>query len=193
VPIVQAGAGVLRAVARAVDPRAVGSAELAGLIDALRAGLEAAPGVGLAAPQVGVGLRVVLVQDPAQFQARVPEPRLAELERSPVEPYVLINPEIERLGDEKRTFFEGCLSVDGYCALVERSRSVRVGWLDPEGQRHEEVRHGWHARILQHEVDHLDGILYVDRMYSRSFMTTAHSAAWVHQPLAAIQAAFGLA
>ncbi len=191
-PIVQAGAVALRAVARAVDRRAVGSAELAGLIDALRAALDAAPGVGLAAPQIGVGLRVVLVQDPAEFQARVSEERLAELERTPLEPYVLVNPEIEKLGDEKRTFFEGCLSVEGYCALVERSRSVRVRWLDPQGQRHEAVRYGWHARILQHEVDHLNGILYVDRMYSRSFMTTTNYAAWVHQPLDVIRTAFGL-
>jgi peptide deformylase len=190
--IVQAGAVVLRRGARAVDPRAIGSPELASIIAALEAGLVEAPGVGLAAPQLGIGLRVVLIQDPPQFHTRVPEERLAELERTAIEPYVLINPEIERLGDERRTFFEGCLSVDGYCALVERHRSVRVSWLDPEGVRHEEVRHGWHARILQHEVDHLDGILYIDRMFPRSFMTTANYAEWVYQPLETVRAAFGL-
>jgi peptide deformylase len=192
VSIVQVGAVVLRRPSRAVDPRAIGSPELAGLIAALEAGLAEAGGVGLAAPQIGVPLRVVLVQDPPQFLARVPEARLAELERTPVEPYVLINPEIERVGDERRTFFEGCLSVDGYCGLVERTRTVRVRWLDPAGGRHEEVRHGWHARILQHEVDHLDGILYVDRMFTRSFMTTINYADWVHQPVDAVRRAFGL-
>jgi peptide deformylase len=190
--IVQAGAVVLRRASRPVDPRAIGSAELGGVIDALHTGLAEAPGVGLAAPQIGVPLRVVLIQDPPQFHTRVPEERLAELERTPVEPYVLINPEIERVGDERRTFFEGCLSVDGYCALVERSRTVRATWLDPDGARHEELHHGWHARILQHEVDHLDGILYIDRMFTRSFMTTANYAEWVHQPLDAVRAAFGL-
>jgi peptide deformylase len=192
VAIVQAGAQVLRRPARPVDPRAIGSAELTEVIAALRGGLEAVPGVGLAAPQLGVPLRVVLVQDPLAFQARVPEGRLAELERSPVEPYVLINPDVVRIGDERRTFFEGCLSVEGYCALVERARTVRVRWLDPDGNRHEAVRHGWHARILQHEADHLDGILYLDRMFTRTFMTTPHYAEWVDQPLEAIKAAFGL-
>ncbi len=163
---------------------------MAEVIDALRAGLVEAPGVGLAAPQIGVPWRVVLVQDPPEFHTRVSEARLVELERTPVEPYVLINPEIERVGDERRTFFEGCLSVDGYCALVERSHTVRVRWLDPEGGHHDEVASGWHARILQHEVDHLNGILYIDRMYTRSFMTTDNYVDWAHQPLAAIRAAF---
>jgi peptide deformylase len=190
VAIVQVGAVVLRRPATSIDPRAIGSSELADVIDALEAGLVEAPGVGLAAPQIGVPWRVVLVQDPPEFHTRVSEARLAELERTPVEPYVLINPEIERVGDVRRTFFEGCLSIDGYCALVERCRTVRVRWLDPEGGHHDEVASGWHARILQHEVDHLNGILYIDRMYTRSFMTTDNYADWVHQPLDAIRAAF---
>lgn len=190
--IVQAGAVVLRHPAQLVDPRALGSVEVSDLIDSLRAGLVEAPGVGLAAPQIGVPLRVVLIQDPPEFHTRVSEERLVELERTPVEPYVLINPEIEPVGDERRIFFEGCLSVDGYCALVERSRSVRVRWLDPEGEHHDEVYQGWHARILQHEVDHLNGILYIDRMYTRSFMTTDNYVEWVHQPLDAVRAAFGI-
>jgi peptide deformylase len=191
-PIVQVGAVLLRRPSRSVDPRAIGSPELAALVDALRAGLVAAPGVGLAAPQIGVPLRVVLVQDPAEFQARVSEERLAELERTPVEPYVLINPELERVGDDRRTFFEGCLSVEGYCALVERWRTVRVRWLDVEGHPQEAVRTGWHARILQHEIDHLNGILYVDRMFTRTFMTTDNYADWVGQPLSVVRDAFGL-
>jgi peptide deformylase len=192
ITIVQAGAVGLRRPSYPVDPRAIGSAELNELIDALRAGLVVAPGVGLAAPQIGVASRVVLVQDPASFHARVSEARLAELERTVIEPYVLINPELERVGDETRTFFEGCLSVDGYCGLVERAHTVRVRWLDTEGERHEALRSGWHARILQHEVDHLNGILYIDRMYTRTFMTTDNYADWVGQPLDAVRAAFGL-
>jgi peptide deformylase len=165
---------------------------MAALIEALAAGLEESPGVGLAAPQIGVPLRVVLVQDPPEYHDRLSEQRRVELEREPVAPYVLINPELEAVGDERRMFFEGCLSVEGYCALVSRARQVRVRWLDPGGTAHEAVRTGWHARILQHEVDHLNGILYVDRMYSRTFMTTAHYADWAHQPLAALREAFGL-
>ena len=190
--IVQAGAAILRRPARAVDDRAIGSAELAAVIAALHAGLAVTPGVGLAAPQIGVGWRVALVQDPAVFQAHVAPERLAELEREPVEPYILINPEIEPAGPQRRSFFEGCLSVDGYCALVDRAWAVRVRWTDESGRRHEAVRHGWHARILQHEVDHLNGILYVDRMYSRTFMTNDNYWAWAHQPLDVIRATFGV-
>ncbi|MDQ1393237.1 MAG: peptide deformylase [Acidimicrobiaceae bacterium] len=190
--ILQAGAPVLRRNAHPVDPDKLTSPKLAELIDALRVGLVEAPGVGLAAPQIGVSLRVVLVQDPPEFHARVPEDRLAELERTPVAPYVLINPEVEAVGEERRTFFEGCLSVDGYCALVPRARTVRVRWLDPSGRYHEEVRSGWHARILQHEIDHLQGILYVERMLPRSFMTTLSYAEWVQKPIEAVHAAFGL-
>ena len=76
---------------------------------------------------------------------------------------------------------------------MERAHTVRVRWLDPKGERHQALRTGWHARILQHEVDHLNGILYVDRMYTRTFMTTDNYADWVGQPIDAIRAAFGLA
>ena len=191
-PIVQVGDVVLRRPSYWVDPKAIGSPELARLIDDLRAGLAAVPGVGLAAPQIGVPLRVVLVQDPPEYHARITDARRDELEREVIEPYVLINPEIEAVGSERRIFFEGCLSVEGYCALVDRSRSVRCRWLDPDGETREVVRTGWHARILQHEVDHLNGVLYVDRMYSRSFMTAASNAEWVGRPIAEIREAFGI-
>jgi peptide deformylase len=192
VAIVQAGAAVLRRVARPVAPAAIGTPELAHLIDALWAGLEEAPGVGLAAPQIGVPLRVIVVQDPEEYLDRVPEERRDEVERRPIAPYALINPEIEPVGDGRRTFFEGCLSVDGYCGLVERAHTVRVRWVDPAGEHHDDLQSGWHARILQHEVDHLDGILYVDRMLTRSFMTTANFVDWVHEPVAAVRDAFGI-
>jgi peptide deformylase len=69
---------------------------------------------------------------------------------------------------------------------------VRCRWLDPEGAAHEAVRTGWHARILQHEVDHLNGVLYVDRMYSRSFMTTVNHVEWVGRPIAEVREQFGI-
>jgi peptide deformylase len=191
VAIVQAGAAVLRRPALPVDPKKAGSSELAQLIDEMWAALTEAPGVGLAAPQIGVPLRLVVIHDLQEYIERVSESRRAELERSPIAPYVLINPEIETLGEERRTFFEGCLSVEGYCALVNRARTVRVRWLDPAGEEHQEVRTGWHARILQHEVDHLDGVLYIDRMLSRSFMTTANYAEWADQPVEALLEALG--
>lgn len=162
------------------------------LIAALREALVKVPGVGVAAPQIGVPRRVVLVQDLESFHETIPPERLVELERSPIDPYVLINPELELVGEEKRTFFEGCLSVGGgkLCALVRRHRTVRVRYFDPDGNPHEDIRSGWHARILQHEVDHLNGTLYVDTMLSRTLMTSKHRTRWAHLPTADVLSAF---
>lgn len=190
--IVQAGDPVLRRPANRVPDDAIGSAETAQLIAAMCEVLGEVPGVGLAAPQIGVPLRVVVVQDLAEFHAAIPTELVTELERTVIARYVLINPEIEPAGHDRRTFFEGCLSVDGYRALVDRDRAVRVRWTDPAGKRHEATRTGWHARILQHEVDHLNGVLYVDRMLSRSFMTVDHCANWVERPTEEALAAFGI-
>jgi peptide deformylase len=192
VAIVQAGDPVLRRLAEAVALSQLGSDSMVELVGALHAALAETPGVGIAAPQVGVSLRVVLIQDQAEHTSGVVADRMIELERAPVEPYVLINPSLERIGPECRTFFEGCLSVEGYRGLVERAATVRVRYLDPAGERHDEVRHGWHARILQHEVDHLDGMLYVDRMIARSFMADAHYRQWATQPTEAVCRAFGI-
>ena len=161
------------------------------LIEDLRFNLAEKPGVGIAAPQIGVSSRVAIVQDPAAFHATLGRDRLAELERVPLDQYVLINPELEVVGDEIRTFFEGCLSVDGYRGLVCRHHRVRVRYLDPDGNRHDEVVSGWHARILQHEIDHLNGILYVDRMLPRSFMNVDHYERWAHVSTEVVSDVFG--
>jgi peptide deformylase len=189
--VIQAGDPVLRRVADELTMANIMTPETAGLIEELRVSLAEKPGVGLAAPQIGVSLRVVIVQDPDLFQSGLAPERLAQLERVPVEQYVLINPEVQALGDETRTFFEGCLSVDGYRALVRRSHRVRVRYLDPGGNQHEAVVSGWHARILQHEVDHLNGILYIDRMASRTFMNDEHYERWAHEPVDLISQVFG--
>jgi peptide deformylase len=130
--------------------------------------LEAVPGVGLAAPQISVSRRVVVVKDPREFVERLSPSQQAERERVPIEPYVLINPELTITASETRTFYEGCLSVEGYVAAVERFHEVEVRFLDVTGQVKQKRVRGWHARILQHEVDHLDGTLYVDRMDTRT-------------------------
>jgi peptide deformylase len=190
--VIQAGDPVLRRVADELTLEQVGSAETAALIEDLRVSLAEKPGVGIAAPQIGVSLRVVIVQDPAGYQLGMAPERLAELERVPVEQYVLINPVLELIGTETRTFFEGCLSVDGYRALVRRSYRVRVRYLDPEGNGHDEIVSGWHARILQHEVDHLNGTLYIDRMASRTFMNDEHYEYWAHEPPEVVGRTFGV-
>jgi len=167
--VVQAGDPVLRRRASEVPLQEIGAEPMSRLIQRMWATLAEVPGVGLAAPQIGESSRVIVVQDLAKYHETIPADHLIERERSTIEPYVLINPEISPVGDARRTFFEGCLSVRGYVAAVDRHLEVDLSFVDPEGQEHRTRIRGWHARILQHEVDHLDGRLYVDRMNPRTF------------------------
>ncbi|MGW6294929.1 peptide deformylase [Streptomyces sp. NPDC055058] len=162
-PIVAAGDPVLR---RAADPFD-GQLEpglLARFVAALRLTMRAAPGVGLAAPQVGVGLRIAVIEDPAP----VPEEVRRVRGRVPQPFRVLVNPSYTPVGSGRAAFFEGCLSVPGYQAVVARPTEVRLTGQDEHGQALDEVFSGWPARIVQHETDHLDGILYLDRAEPRS-------------------------
>lgn len=168
-PIVQVGAGILRR--RALDvPRALcGTKTLARLVDRMVEAMRAAPGVGLAAPQLGVPLRVFVAEDDEQRMARVPVEHRAVRRRTALPLTILVNPEVVALGTDEATFYEGCLSVRGYGALVRRAAAVGVTAVDVLGRAVSLRLEGWPARIMQHEGDHLDGTLYVDRMISRSF------------------------
>ncbi|MFJ3553562.1 peptide deformylase [Streptomyces sp. NPDC090114] len=167
-PIVAAGDPVLRAGTEPYDGQ-LGPDLLARFVAALRVTMRAAPGVGLAAPQVGVGLRIAVIEDPA------PVPEEVRLARGRVpQPFrVLVNPAYEAVGTARAGFFEGCLSVPGYQAVVARAVSVRVTGQDEGGREVDEVFGGWPARIVQHEVDHLDGTLYLDRAEVRSLSANA--------------------
>lgn len=141
------------------------------LIEWMRETMRDAPGVGLAAPQIGLPLQIAVIEDRAEYSQAATLEALAERERQPVDFHVLINPRIVERSEEQVEFFEGCLSVTGFSALVKRSRSVVVETLDERGQERRIEAHGWYARILQHEIDHLNGTLYIDRMAPRSFMS----------------------
>ncbi|AEI66844.1 peptide deformylase [Corallococcus macrosporus] len=169
--IVQAGDPVLRRKARDLTPEEIASPEIARLIEQMRDTMRDAPGVGLAAPQVGIGLRLVVVEDRAEYQAGLSEKELEARERKPVPFHVLINPTLVVEDAAPAEFHEGCLSVTGFAALVARASAVRVEALDEHGKPVTLRARGWYARILQHELDHLDGTLYVDRMETRSFTT----------------------
>jgi peptide deformylase len=166
--IVQAGKQVLRRPAVDVDPSWIGTPAWSALIDCMVETMRAAPGVGLAAPQIGVPWRVFVAEDAEErFAGLSAESRRAR-GRTPLALAVVANPRVVR-GPELATFYEGCLSVRGYGALVPRALSVDVSGLDAHGNPFAMPLTGWPARIVQHEVDHLDGTLYVDRMISRSF------------------------
>jgi peptide deformylase len=176
-PIVQAGHPVLRQVAVPFDGQ-LDAAELAQLIDLMRSVMHKAPGVGLAAPQLGIPLQVAVLED--QFEV---DPDVAAARgREPLPFFAMLNPSYRPLGSSTAAFYEGCLSVNGLQAAVSRPASVRLDFTAPDGSRQEREFNGWQARIVQHETEHLHGILYLDRAELRSLTTNAEYAARWAQP-----------
>ena len=171
--IVQTGEPVLRQKARLVSREELGTASLQRLIEQMRDTMRNAPGIGLAAPQVAVPLQLAVIEDSADLLAAMPPERLAQHDRRPVPFHVIVNPVLTLEGDSVE-FFEGCLSIAGYVALVPRAARVRVDCWNERGEEVAIQAEGWYARILQHEIDHLNGTLYIDRMHSRSFTTVDH-------------------
>jgi peptide deformylase len=171
--ILQVGEPVLRTSARELTIDEIRSSRIQELVGHMRDTMRDAPGVGLAAPQIGEPLQLAVVEDRPDYLQGADAEWLAEREREPVPFYVIINPKLTVLEETPVDFFEGCLSVAGFTALVSRARAVCVTFLDERAEPRTVEARGWHARILQHEIDHLHGRLYVDRMDPRSFMTTA--------------------
>jgi peptide deformylase len=169
--IVQAGEPVLRQQARPLRHNEVRSREIRELIEAMKETMHAAPGVGLAAPQIGKGIQLAVIEDRPEYTKDWTPAQLAERDRRPVPFHVIINPKLTLLGEERVESFEGCLSVNGLMALVPRAKTVRVACLDETGEAKVIEAAGWYARILQHEIDHLYGTLYIDHMYTRTLMT----------------------
>lgn len=156
--IARMGHPVLRTPAAPVaDPRAP---EIQRLIDDMIETMIDANGAGLAAPQVHVPLRLVVFQAPGDRDEGDGDERF-----EPTAPLsVLMNPVIERLDDKLSSGFEGCLSVPGLRGLVTRPDHIRYRGVGRQGEAIERLARGFHARVVQHECDHLDGILYVQRM-----------------------------
>ncbi len=168
--IVQAGEDVLRQKARPLNPAEIKSREIQELIESMRETMHDAPGVGLAAPQIGEALQLAVIEDKPEYTRDTPAGVLKERERKPVAFHVIINPTITLKDHAGIEFFEGCLSLAGFTAIVPRARKVRVECLDQYGEQKVIDASGWYARILQHEIDHLHGTLYIDHMHTRTFM-----------------------
>ena len=147
VPILIAPHPLLKARARPVGP--ADEAAVRALVPRMFASMYRAPGIGLAAPQVGQGLRVITID-------LMPDEKPA--------PLTLINPEILAVSDARATREEGCLSLPGQFAEVTRPAQVKVRYLDQTGARREVEADGLLAACLQHEIDHLDGVLFVDHL-----------------------------
>jgi len=144
-----------RLLERAREVARVGTPELRALLDDMRDTMRAQNGAGLAAPQIGVGQRVVIF-------AVEHNPRYPDVE--PVPYTELINPVLTPLSDELEDGWEGCLSVPGLRGVVPRFRRLRYRGVDPTGAVIDRDVEGFHARVVQHECDHLDGILYPMRV-----------------------------
>jgi peptide deformylase len=164
-PIAQLGQPVLRCEAREVPPDQISSPEFQAFVRAMRDTLEAAGGVGLAGPQVFADVRV--------FLARVAAPG-SEGEPAPVE--VFINPRLFAASEEEVSRWEGCLSFPELLVLVPRARQVRLEYLDESGQPQQRELADFPARVVQHEYDHLDGILTIDRAASTLHIIKASEA-----------------
>lgn len=160
--IARMGHPVLRSPARPVEDPA--APEIARLIADMTETMGDAGGVGLAAPQVHVPLRLVMFFVPAARAAHPGAAASADAGDGAVPLTVLANPVIEPLGEEMDEAWEACLSVPGLTGLVPRFRRIRYRGVDPSGAVVERIAEGFHARVVQHECDHLDGILYPRRL-----------------------------
>jgi len=152
-PVLRMGHPLLRQVATPIEQ--FGARELRDLVRDMDDTMRSRDGAGIAAPQVGVSVRVVIFEVAAN-------PRYPRAEAVPYT--VLINPELEPLGTEQEDGWEGCLSVPGLRGLVPRYSHLRYHGFDLDGRPLDRTVSGFHARVVQHEVDHLDGILYPMRI-----------------------------
>jgi peptide deformylase len=161
--VVEIGDPVLRQRARELSREEISSPEIQELIDDLIETKRATNGAGIAANQVGEPVRVAIVEV-EEGNPRYPY-------KPPVPLTVIINPTLEPVGEELIEINEGCLSVPDLRGSLQRHLAIRVRYLDREGTEHEEVKRGLTAGTYQHEVDHLDGVLFVDRADPRTFAT----------------------
>ncbi|BDR53380.1 peptide deformylase 1 [Bombiscardovia nodaiensis] len=176
-PIVQLGEPVLRQPAVAYEGQ-LKRKTLAKLIEAMHQTMLEAPGVGLAAPQIGLGLAFAVVEDHLRDDEDDPR-EIAEL------PFrTIINPHYEPIGSQCASFYEGCLSFEGYQAVRKRWLDITATWQDESGKAHEEHLHGWPARIFQHETDHLSGEVYIDQAQPRSLTSDENLGEyWAYDPV----------
>lgn len=151
--IAQLGANVLRQHAQTIGN--VQCNEVRQIIANMRAALESTEGVGLAAPQISESKRIIIVA--SRPTSRYPSAPL-------MDPTVMINPVFKALSDEKEKDWEGCLSIPGIRALVPRYTKIKINYTDEQGSFIETELEGFVARVFQHEADHLDGKVYLDRV-----------------------------
>ena len=174
-PIVQLGHPVLRMRGQAFTGQ-LEPGLLRRFLDTMRAVMLDAPGVGLAAPQLGIPLRIAVLQDLYDTNPEIASAR----EREPLEYLEIINPEYRPVGARIAGFYEGCLSFNGYQGVVERPADIATTYIDAAGVARMRDFSGWQARIFQHETDHLDGTVYIDKALTRSLCANHEYPRWTN-------------
>ncbi|WP_404291358.1 peptide deformylase [Glutamicibacter arilaitensis] len=165
VPIVQLGHPVLRQQAQRYDAQ-LPEQLLTELLEVMRSTMYDAPGVGLAAPQIGIPLQIAVLED----LYSIDEESAALRERAPLEYFEIFNPTYRATGVREAVFYEGCLSFEGFQAVVHRPAEIICNFSDREGTKIAREFSGWQARIVQHETDHLAGTVYIDKALTRSLI-----------------------
>jgi peptide deformylase len=178
----QVGEPVLRQRARLLSRDEILAEKYRTLIELMRDTMRDAPGVGLAAPQIGLPIQLAVIEDQEDYIKKLAPTQAAERNRMPVPFHVVINPKLTVVGSERAEFFEGCLSVAGFVATVPRALEVRVECLNERAEPISIEAKGWYARILQHEIDHLQGLLYIDHMKSRTFSSVENHTRYGSNP-----------
>ena len=154
--IIKMGNPVLREIAEDFSPKEILSEETQSLVEDMWDSMEAAGGIGLAAPQIGISKQLAVIRLQEQSD-RYPDMKDSE-------DFVIFNPKITVLDETEQGFWEGCLSIPGMRGYVERPQNISVSFIDELGEFGTLDLHGFPATVLQHELDHLNGVLYVDRM-----------------------------
>ena len=154
--IIKMGNPILRQVARELTDKEIKSGETQQLIQDMWETMEEAGGIGLAAPQIAIPVQVTVIRVPKDSE-RYPDSQESD-------EYIIFNPKITYLTEETQGFWEGCLSVPGLRGFVERPNKIRVEYKDENAKPQSIELDGFLATVFQHELDHLDGKLYVDRM-----------------------------
>ncbi|EMY35594.1 peptide deformylase [Arthrobacter crystallopoietes BAB-32] len=181
------GHPVLRRAAVPYDGQ-IDDAVLHALLVLMRHVMHAAPGVGLAAPQLAIPLRIAVLEDRYEVAADVAQTR----ERLPLDLLAVINPNYRPIGGETAAFYEGCLSFTGYQAVVERPRQIELSYHCADGTPVVRRLSGWQARIAQHETDHLDGTIYIDKALTRSLCSNEeYSRRWAQPDIEEARSGLG--
>jgi peptide deformylase len=178
----ESSASMLRKIARELTQEEIASSEIQLLILEMQQIMREAPGVGLAAPQIGISIQLAVIEDPIDRLKNISPEVLKDRSRESVLFHTIINPRIIQLSGDINYFFEGCLSIKNYARVTPRYHTVQVEYLNEKGELKVITAHGWYARILQHEIGHLNGELYVDCSDPRTevIVDEAYMAKWAN-------------